>query len=467
VVVVADADAESWPDARLRAELVPPELLDRLTEASDPALRPIVQCGPAAVVARLALATTRAERLIFTYRVRDDDGEGRSPAALVASLGDRARTTVWRAEPTPHRPLSERDWRLGELARVPGLSLSLAPHADRRARIERLREESFNCDIGAQHPLFPTLPRGEPFLSILTEETGGGTRPLAAIATDGLAACLFKGFVGEVVRARRPREAHDVADARELGQIIHAAVEAAFRATASLWAARPRDEDEVLRVGLLAAERVLAPERRGSALARAGAPAARKAVRAVLEWSLADLTWDFACAEQPFGEEGAWDAVVLEGDGRKLALRGRIDRVDVAHEGSAVRVIDYKKAATAHTTALGTTKFQLLLYGRAAQTGLARSRTEGLYLAAERLRIGALPSLAEKKWADAHEIVVGMPRFERRLLDLVGQLRRGDLSVRPHSLASCTHCDFDGVCRKPRFTPPPPTEDGGDPEEVR
>jgi len=470
VVVLADADRDAWPDGRARAELVAPELEGRLAEASDPALRPIVHSGAEQAIARLALATRAAERVVFTYRARDEDGGARSPAPVISMLGEAATATLWPSGQGATRPLSERDWLLGELARNPDASTALLPDAARRARLERRREESFGARIASDHPLAHTLPTGEPFASILSEETGGGSRPLAASALDGLASCVFKGFVSEVLRPKRNREAHDVADARETGHLAHAGLEEAFRATAPLWSARPRDAGEILRVGIAAADRVLAREQVASELARLAIDQVRAGVRAVLEWSLADLAWDFTLAEQSFGEGGVWDPVVLEHDGVRVSLRGRIDRIDLAHDSSSVRVIDYKtreRSAEAHTAAFGTTKFQLAIYARAAQAGLDRAGGEGLYVATQRLRPGATPKKHLARWVAAHEVVDGVPSFERRVASLVGELRRGELSVRPFAAASCSQCDFDGVCRKPRFAPSAPVDDRGDADDAR
>jgi ATP-dependent helicase/DNAse subunit B len=182
----------------------------------------------------------------------------------------------------------------------------------------------------------------------------------------------------------------------------------------------------------------------------------------VLEWSIADERWDFALAEQAFGEEGAWESLVLSRAGVRVALRGRVDRVDVAHDSGEVRVIDYKtkeRSAESHTAALGATRFQIALYGRVAGAAMARAGAEGLYLGLQRLRPGGAPKRHEERWAEVHELTDGVPGFERRVLDLVGELRRGEVAVRPYEAASCAHCDFDGVCRKPRFAPAAPLDE--------
>ncbi len=461
LVVVADADDASWPDGRPRAELIIPGLEERLFEARDPAVRPLAQVGPAAVLARVALGTSGARQVVFTYVARDEEGGTRSPAPVAAPFG-RPGAAVWRGTAAPMRPLSERDWLLGTLAHRPDTAGALAPDAERRARLDRRREGAFGAELSEGHPLTATLPRGEPFTAILTEETGGAARAIAASSVDGLASCVFRAFVIDVLRPRRTREAHDIADTRELGQIVHLGLEAAFRATAALWSVRPRDAEEILRAGLAAADRALGRDDAASDLARVAIDQARAGVRAVLDWSLADEVWDFAYAEQAFGDEGAWEPLVLEHGGVRVALRGRIDRVDVAHDSGAVRVIDYKtreRSAESHMASLGATKFQIALYARAAEAALGKADKDGLYLAVQRLRPGGGPKNRAERWAEAHDLVEGVPRFEREILERIGALRRGELAVRPRDAGSCLHCDYDAVCRKPRFAPAAPIED--------
>jgi hypothetical protein len=462
LVVVANADAGSWPRGRPRSDLVPSALEDRLEEATDPALRPIARAGDAAVTARLVLGTSQARGLVFTYVARDDEGGARSPAPPLLPFLAHARQDTASATQAGAEPLSEREWLLATLAHRPDQARVRLPDAARRAMLERERERAFGAELPPDHPLRATLPTGEPFRAILTEETGGGTRALAASSLDTLGSCVFRGFVADVLRPRRPRDAHDVADAREAGQLTHLALEAAFGATRALWSARPRDAATIRRVALAAADRALAREQASSDLARVAVDQARSGVRAVLEWSLADEAWDFLAAEQAFGEDGAWEPLVLEQNGVRVSLRGRVDRVDVAHDGSAVRVIDYKgrqSGADSFTAALGATRFQVALYARAAQMALGLGAGSGVYLGIQRLRPGGLPKKQSERWSLAHELVGGVPRFEAHLLALVDQLRQGEVAVRPAEAASCEHCDFKGVCRKPRFAPAAPTEE--------
>jgi hypothetical protein len=90
---------------------------------------------------------------------------------------------------------------------------------------------------------------------------------------------------------------------------------------------------------------------------------------------------------------------------------------------------------------------------------MSRAVGAGLYLGVQRLRPGGAPKKQREQWAQAHELADGLPQFERRILGLVGDLRRGDIAVRPAEAASCDHCDFSGVCRKPRFAPAAPVDE--------
>jgi RecB family exonuclease len=466
VVILADADDGAWRDG-VSSDLVPSDLAERLDAVTDPPLRPLFSSRGHASLARLVLGTSNAERVVFSYRARSEAGDVMSPAPIVASAG--GPRSVFRPVAWYSRPLSEEQWTMRELARRPDAAVELAPLPWRRSALERLREESFGEAIPTEHPLAATLPRGEPFRAILTEESGGGERALAASSLDALAACVFRGFVSEVLRPRRSHRADDMVSRREEGQLTHLALDAAFRSTAGLWSVRPRDGETIRRVALAAAERVLSREHFASRLTGLTADQVLRATRAVIDWSLEDETWDFVSSEQPFGDDEGWQPVVLEAGGSRVRVRGRIDRVDVAHDSGRLRVIDYKtreRSAESHTQAFGTTKFQLALYARAASAAMNRSEGDGLYLATQRLRPGALPKKQRERWELAHEPISGVPRFEVRLTALVETLRAGDLAVRPAAPSSCAQCDFDGVCRKPRFAAVAPADDA-DTEEPR
>jgi hypothetical protein len=117
-------------------------------------------------------------------------------------------------------------------------------------------------------------------------------------------------------------------------------------------------------------------------------------------------------------------------------------------------VIDYKRgeeSARRLTNDLGESSFQLAIYARAASLALDLPSAAGSYLPTRRLSISYRARGYEAAWEKAHELEEGLPRYARRALDLVERVRHGDVEPRPVRPETCEVCDFDGVCRKPRF----------------
>jgi hypothetical protein len=245
--------------------------------------------------------------------------------------------------------------------------------------------------------------------------------------------------------------------------LVHDALSAAFKATATMWRARPRDRAEIERIALAAAEDFLAHELVGSPLRDVALARARDDVRAVLAWSLADDEWDFALAEQPFGDGDpeAWAPLVIDVDGHRMSLRGRIDRVDFAHLTRGARAIDYKRSkrkALDTTRELGETAFQVPLYALAASRATDRPTSEGLYVptGARDLRVGFRGKEAfATKWAALLREEGALTVVERLAARVVIEMRNGALAPVPRDANACAHCDVRGGCRKPRFAVAP------------
>src|SRR6185312_15964454 len=139
------------------------------------------------------------------------------------------------------------------------------------------------------------------------------------------------------------------------------------------------------RDAMAAAEEVIRAELGASPLRRLAVASVRESVAAVVAWSLADDGWDFDRAEQPFGDarRGSWPALVIDDGEQRLALRGSIDRVDVARAGGAIRAIDYKSSksgAESGMRELGDTAFQVALYARVAADALGAGDRSGAYV---------------------------------------------------------------------------------------
>src|SRR5690606_32580399 len=88
-----------------------------------------------------------------------------------------------------------------------------------RASRERAREAFF---------LDPARPRSElsadlasPLATaLLTQETGGGERPLAVTGLERFAKCPFMGYAHVVLAARDAERAEELPDAREEGNLV-------------------------------------------------------------------------------------------------------------------------------------------------------------------------------------------------------------------------------------------------------
>jgi hypothetical protein len=276
-----------------------------------------------------------------------------------------------------------------------------------------------------------------------------------------------------VLAAREAERQGELPDAREEGNLLHEALAAAFSATASAWSERPRPAERIRAETLAAADEVLARATGHAALRAVTRLRVRDAVRAVVDASLADETWDFAHAERSFGgargvrpagakvEAEPWPPLVLDDGRERVTLRGGIDRIDLAHRRDAARVVDYKRSkstVTASTSSLGETALQIPLYACV----VARHEdlpTTGVYLPTQPRDLADEASSSGRSGARARgrmdELVRkdadGLAPIERRALEILGRVRRGDLVPVPVDDGECQRCSVSGACRKPRF----------------
>jgi ATP-dependent helicase/nuclease subunit B len=262
----------------------------------------------------------------------------------------------------------------------------------------------------------------------------------------------------------------ELPDAREEGSLVHEALAAAFIATAELWPRRPRDAAAIEARGVAAADALLEGQLVGSPLRDVVLARARDSVRAVFAWSLAEDTWDFASAEQAFGEAsaGSWPPYRVASGDDTVLLRGKIDRVDKGHLTAAVRAVDYKRSrrnAEQLVGKLGKTAFQVPLYALVASRATERPGTEGLYLptGARDVPPGYAPKDAfTKKWADllSRDPKENLTLVERVSLAVVTEVRKGTLAPLPADPTVCATCAVRGGCRQPRFAVAAEEDDG-------
>ena len=222
----------------------------------------------------------------------------------------------------------------------------------------------------------------------------------SATGMQNWAECPFRFLLGRVLRVEPTEDADDdrwwAIGPAERGTLIHRILEEFFAEVAASGHPAPGERytrDDLQRLDEIAGRAFREAEQGGIC----GHPlvwanerdAIRADLRTLLEKDAEDRAagWRPARTEQRFGYEdvvGSWPALTVSlGDGRSVAMRGSIDRVDVNASGGA-RVIDYKtgKSKTVVASAAnlldGGRQLQLAVYGRAvrehqrAQEGRAR-----------------------------------------------------------------------------------------------
>ncbi len=482
VVDVAEgALPAATPDDPFFPEALEKDLGKAATRPTPPAVRRAVELGA------FAVATARARRTTLIHRAVDASGASLAPAPVFAWLA-RARPSIerWGSSPIARNPRSAHEIALAFLHGAdPAARARYRPELARRARVEDDREGFFlnpartrSAAVGDLTAL--VAAEAELFADVLSVETGA-TRALGVSDLERWARCHFMGFASTVLRVRERPRVRDYLEPREAGTLIHEALAAAFRATAPAWRERPRDREALFRRAMGVADEVLARQTtsglREIALARA-----RASIAQVIEASIDDERWDFALAEQPFGESapGSWPPLVLrdlrDPNGAQVILRGRLDRMDLAHRTTSgepparvLRVVDYKSSAGSQaTSALGDTALQLPVYAIAAlaaqaeRAQAARSRADAAYLGYSTRERGGTSEKRDRALSDRLDELLeadsgagsdGLRPIVRRVLDLVGEGRAGDL-VPTKATAPCARCVLDGICRKPRFTVP-------------
>jgi ATP-dependent helicase/DNAse subunit B len=168
-----------------------------------------------------------------------------------------------------------------------------------------------------------------------------------------------------------------------------------------------------------------------------------------------------ALLEHAFGGRSGRPPLSVSADGERVALRGRIDRVDAAP--GRLLVIDYKNSRSGRSghadlldrEAFGETSFQIPVYLLAALRELpGRTRagaTYALLRSAERLAPLELdpgePALAAEAPPCALEAAggeAGRRPFAAAVVETVRRIRRGEF---PIASRSCDRCSFGAVCR--------------------
>jgi len=458
LLVVLDANDGVLPRDVQPVTLVSEALEGAIARAARDAF---VAAQPAELGARdlaaLATAAADAEQVVLFTTAEDGTDAPASPSRVFVALA-RAGIAI---DDAP---------RIAELPASSGGVLCSPAEIARRAARERAREGFFLDPLRPQSDLVGNLALGasapDAVERVVSAETGAvRERALAVTSIERFAQCAFKGYAYVVLAAREGEEQRELPDAREEGNLGHTALAAAFVATLDEWPRRPRDARAILAKGLAAADAALA-ETAGHAPLRAIVRLrVRESVRAVLVRAIEDESWDFALAEQAFGNGKPWPAFLVTDERTQVWLRGSVDRVDRGHGRNAVRVVDYKRSKGTvkdSSALLGETALQVPIYALVAGRRLEAPAT-GAYVPMQPrdLATETKPNTkAEDRVADlARRASPGVPsEIERRVLALAVDARSGRFAPLPAREAECTHCSVSGGCRKPRFAMAPSDE---------
>jgi ATP-dependent helicase/DNAse subunit B len=159
-----------------------------------------------------------------------------------------------------------------------------------------------------------------------------------------------------------------------------------------------------------------------------------------------------------FGREDSYPPLIIYDGERKIAIRGRIDRIDVLKghaEGgrSQVRLVDYKTGASAISKedCYAGRNLQLPLYALAVERSIVECSE---VVQASFLSVGsgeAIGTLNLGSWefikSNGQERPKLLALTEQYVKDFVRRIASGDFTVSPNGDEVCKNCDHKSVCR--------------------
>ncbi len=254
--------------------------------------------------------------------------------------------------------------------------------------------------------------------------------------------CPFQYFAATVLSLEEEPEDEAGLPSRDAGVFVHDVLRACYDA----WQARGRvairaeDLPEARAVFAEVAERALAKlapaDRALERLRLFGSAVATGLLEKVLRVEV-EAFGDVLERRLEVEIDGHVTVAREDADARRIALRGRIDRVDLT-AGGGIRVIDYKSGRKPQQANLQPAVYALaLLEQRGAHAGTVHVAPSG-YVA---LKEVAPWSAVIKDTESAH-------RTARDFGEAVDAIERGEFPVRPQNVFRCRFCDYGSVCRK-------------------
>ncbi len=305
------------------------------------------------------------------------------------------------------------------------------------------------------------------------EQVVGPECVLSSTALEEYIACPFRFFLSRVLAIEPLDEPTDEIEVSKRGQAVHAAMAGLHRKLHAVGNHVPTEKlDADLRVEL---------QRAIDGFVNSNNPAAevlwrlegqrlhKWADRYRTQWERFTKPWvDLKLVPRPeyfekgFGmpprrDEPATEPLVIESDGVKVRIRGRIDRVDVVEtdDGSGFWVIDYKTGSSKNLPAKSVQELlhvQLSIYALAVEKLLSNGPTRPLglvhwFLGEDGVRV-ALPGQSSTAWFnDAESWAKFRRRLEQWIVELVSNMRAGAFSLKPRSDDCTRTCQFGQICR--------------------
>ncbi|HYM26284.1 MAG TPA: PD-(D/E)XK nuclease family protein, partial [Vicinamibacterales bacterium] len=414
IVGVVDSD---WPERPHRNIFYPSRILKSLGWPSEADRR---RGADARFLDLLSSASRRTSVSTFTL---DDD------ALVMRSLQlDQIPSLKMSTVPAEADPATDADWSADA-------DMPFTDAAEARAW-DRLRTSRTPADRSDFHGSIGLQP----------------ARPWAVSALETYGSCPFKFFAQHVLRLEEEPDDEEVMDPRRQGRFVHEVFEEFFRQ----WKASGRravtpgnlDDARALFATVVesALERLPASEAGLDRTRLLGSPAAAGLGDAVLRME-AERPVEVVDRLLEHRLDGPFRFSTAAGE-RTIALKGKADRIDLLADGT-LRLIDYKLGWPPDRS----TALQLPIYSLCAEQQLASRRpepgrqwtlAEAAYIAFKGpRRVVPLydPSRTgsrESTFADA----------QRRLVDTVDAIGRGEFPPTPDDVFRCETCTFAPVCRK-------------------
>lgn len=456
--------------------------------------------------------TLPKERLLLTHAQSTQDGDALRPGSVwmdVRALFPQVREQggVQEGEDAPIAPRTAMD----------GLSLHLRALAEgRETELSPAWQEAFRW-LWGHEPYRDTVDltlrhlEARVFAPPLEPDKAWrlfGRDAVSISRLEEFAACPYRHFIHYGLS---PMERRDFTfEADERGTFFHAAL-SAFADVASQMPSWPmdmeeRDVDAVMETVVEPlmtdwAEGPLTEDARSRALGKSYVDTVKRAAW-LFTRHMRNSHFTTQGTEVAFGEPGGLPPVMLQlADGSRVALRGKIDRIDryEGDHGVYLRVVDYKSSQKKlePVRMWYGLQLQLLLYLKAATAAGAGNPAGAFYFTvsdpmcdtaqdvkaaaeaaiAKELRLkgvvladtevveamdAAEPGLSLEKVfnadgsvyryataVDMEEMQALLRHAERVAAELAGEIRRGRIAARPAVIgdwSACTYCDYRGVC---------------------